>query len=53
MFMAEKAPEWKDGETCTRCRVQFGMVQRKVCTKENIKVYLFFTNFTSVVNNGC
>ena len=30
MFMSEKAPEWKDGETCTRCRVQFGMVQRKV-----------------------
>ncbi|XP_070187544.1 hepatocyte growth factor-regulated tyrosine kinase substrate-like isoform X4 [Littorina saxatilis] len=29
MFAAEKAPEWKDGETCTRCRVQFGMVQRK------------------------
>ncbi|XP_076448857.1 hepatocyte growth factor-regulated tyrosine kinase substrate-like [Babylonia areolata] len=29
MFMSEKAPEWKDGETCTRCRVQFGMVQRK------------------------
>ncbi|XP_025078663.1 hepatocyte growth factor-regulated tyrosine kinase substrate-like [Pomacea canaliculata] len=29
MFSSEKAPEWKDGETCTRCRVQFGMVQRK------------------------
>ncbi|KAL8588967.1 hypothetical protein ACOMHN_065749 [Nucella lapillus] len=29
MFTSEKAPEWKDGETCTRCRVQFGMVQRK------------------------
>nr|KAG5713572.1 hypothetical protein BaRGS_024620 [Batillaria attramentaria] len=30
MFVSEKAPEWKDGETCTRCRVQFGMMQRKV-----------------------
>ncbi|KAK7506624.1 hypothetical protein BaRGS_00002099 [Batillaria attramentaria] len=29
MFVSEKAPEWKDGETCTRCRVQFGMMQRK------------------------
>lgn len=29
MFTAEKAPEWKDGETCHRCRVQFTMVQRK------------------------
>ncbi len=30
MFLAEKAPEWKDGECCHRCRVQFSMVQRKV-----------------------
>lgn len=29
MFVAEKAPEWKDAETCTRCRVQFSMMQRK------------------------
>ncbi|KAH9503961.1 hypothetical protein Btru_067460, partial [Bulinus truncatus] len=29
MFDAEKAPSWKDGETCTRCRVQFTVVQRK------------------------
>ncbi|XP_078690511.1 hepatocyte growth factor-regulated tyrosine kinase substrate-like isoform X4 [Branchiostoma floridae x Branchiostoma belcheri] len=29
MFAAEKAPEWKDGDVCHRCRVQFGMVQRK------------------------
>lgn len=29
MFVAEKAPEWKDGECCTRCRVVFGVVQRK------------------------
>ncbi|ESO94559.1 hypothetical protein LOTGIDRAFT_118151, partial [Lottia gigantea] len=29
MFMAEKAPEWKDSDVCTRCRVQFGMMQRK------------------------
>ena len=30
MFLAEKAPEWKDGDCCHRCRVMFGMVQRKV-----------------------
>lgn len=30
MFDAEKAPSWKDGETCTRCRVQFSVMQRKV-----------------------
>ena len=30
MFMAEKAPEWKDGECCHRCRVQFTTFQRKV-----------------------
>ena len=30
MFAAEKAPEWKDGECCHRCRVQFTVVQRKV-----------------------
>ncbi|CAL1536875.1 unnamed protein product [Lymnaea stagnalis] len=29
MFLAENAPSWKDGETCTRCRVQFTMLQRK------------------------
>uniref|UniRef100_A0A2C9JRS2 Hepatocyte growth factor-regulated tyrosine kinase substrate n=1 Tax=Biomphalaria glabrata TaxID=6526 RepID=A0A2C9JRS2_BIOGL len=29
MFDAEKAPTWKDGETCTRCRVQFTLMQRK------------------------
>ncbi|XP_064624793.1 hepatocyte growth factor-regulated tyrosine kinase substrate-like isoform X2 [Lineus longissimus] len=29
MFSAERAPEWKDGEVCHRCRVAFGMVQRK------------------------
>lgn len=29
MFVAEKAPEWKDGECCTLCRVVFGVVQRK------------------------
>lgn len=29
MFDAEKAPSWKDAETCTRCRVQFTVVQRK------------------------
>ena len=29
MFVAESAPEWKDGEVCHRCRVQFSMVVRK------------------------
>ncbi|BFZ17707.1 hypothetical protein BsWGS_20747 [Bradybaena similaris] len=29
MFDAERAPSWKDGETCTRCRVQFSVMQRK------------------------
>ena len=30
MFLSEKAPDWHDGEFCHRCRVQFGLVQRKV-----------------------
>ncbi|KAK6180368.1 hypothetical protein SNE40_012537 [Patella caerulea] len=29
MFVAERAPEWKDSDVCTRCRVQFSVVQRK------------------------
>nr|XP_006814774.1 PREDICTED: hepatocyte growth factor-regulated tyrosine kinase substrate-like isoform X2 [Saccoglossus kowalevskii] len=29
MFAADKAPEWVDGEVCHRCRVEFGMMQRK------------------------
>ncbi|KAK7793068.1 hypothetical protein R5R35_013513 [Gryllus longicercus] len=29
MFSADTAPEWADGDVCHRCRVQFGMVQRK------------------------
>ncbi|XP_071797335.1 hepatocyte growth factor-regulated tyrosine kinase substrate-like isoform X1 [Asterias amurensis] len=29
MFMAEKAPEWVDGDKCHTCRVEFGVVQRK------------------------
>ncbi|XP_074648717.1 hepatocyte growth factor-regulated tyrosine kinase substrate-like isoform X2 [Tubulanus polymorphus] len=29
MFSAEKAPEWKDGEVCHHCRVQFTTFQRK------------------------
>lgn len=37
MFMAEKAPEWKDGEVCTRCRVQFSMVQRRVSNLTEVK----------------
>jgi hypothetical protein len=38
MFSAERAPEWKDGEVCHRCRVAFGMVQRKVCNVQFISV---------------
>ncbi|CAH1794150.1 unnamed protein product, partial [Owenia fusiformis] len=29
MFASEKAPEWKDGDCCHRCRVQFSTFQRK------------------------
>lgn len=29
MFSAEKAPEWKDADCCSRCRAEFGLVQRK------------------------
>ncbi|KDR10856.1 hepatocyte growth factor-regulated tyrosine kinase substrate isoform X2 [Zootermopsis nevadensis] len=29
MFSADTAPEWADGDVCHRCRVQFGMMQRK------------------------
>ncbi|KAH3861980.1 hepatocyte growth factor-regulated tyrosine kinase substrate-like [Dreissena polymorpha] len=29
MFSAEKAPEWKDADCCSRCRTAFGVVQRK------------------------
>ncbi|XP_054284785.1 hepatocyte growth factor-regulated tyrosine kinase substrate-like isoform X1 [Macrosteles quadrilineatus] len=29
MFSADTAPAWADGDCCHRCRVQFGMVQRK------------------------
>jgi len=35
MFLSEKAPDWHDGEFCHRCRVQFGLVQRKVDTPSN------------------
>lgn len=30
MFSAEKAPEWKDADCCSRCRTNFGVVNRKV-----------------------
>lgn len=30
MFSAEKAPEWKDADCCSRCRTTFGVVNRKV-----------------------
>ena len=39
MFLSEKAPEWKDGEVCHRCRVQFTMVQRKVRGEISIIIY--------------
>ncbi|XP_076752761.1 hepatocyte growth factor regulated tyrosine kinase substrate isoform X1 [Xylocopa sonorina] len=29
MFIADTAPAWADGDVCHRCRVTFGMVQRK------------------------
>lgn len=30
MFMAEKAPEWKEGDLCARCRTRFGTFNRQV-----------------------
>ena len=30
MFLAEKAPEWRDGECCHRCRAAFSTFVRKV-----------------------
>ena len=30
MFAAEKAPEWKDGESCHRCKDKFGTFNRRV-----------------------
>ena len=32
MFMFQ-APDWVDGERCHTCRVEFGVVQRKVRKK--------------------
>ncbi|CAD5227411.1 unnamed protein product [Bursaphelenchus xylophilus] len=29
MFMADSAPEWADGDSCFRCRVEFGVFTRK------------------------
>lgn len=29
MFMAEKAPEWKEGDLCARCRTRFGTFNRQ------------------------
>ncbi|XP_048760354.2 hepatocyte growth factor-regulated tyrosine kinase substrate-like [Ostrea edulis] len=29
MFMAEKAPEWKEGDACARCRTRFGTFNRQ------------------------
>jgi growth factor-regulated tyrosine kinase substrate len=30
MFTADTAPEWQDGGCCNRCRVEFGLMNRKV-----------------------
>ena len=30
MFVADRAPNWSDGENCHRCRVQFSVIVRKV-----------------------
>jgi hypothetical protein len=40
MFMAEKAPEWKEGDACARCRTRFGTFNRQVmelCQNLDIK----------------
>ncbi|CAG9773958.1 unnamed protein product [Ceutorhynchus assimilis] len=29
MFAADTAPDWRDGDSCHRCRVQFTLLQRK------------------------
>lgn len=29
MFSADTAPEWAEGEVCHRCRVAFGVIQRR------------------------
>nr|XP_022317585.1 hepatocyte growth factor-regulated tyrosine kinase substrate-like [Crassostrea virginica] len=29
MFMAERAPEWKEGDLCARCRTRFGTFNRQ------------------------
>uniref|UniRef100_A0A8D1BQQ4 Hepatocyte growth factor-regulated tyrosine kinase substrate n=1 Tax=Sus scrofa TaxID=9823 RepID=A0A8D1BQQ4_PIG len=33
MFAAERAPDWVDAEECHRCRVQFGVMTRKVSAR--------------------
>ena len=29
MFKSEKAPTWSDGDECSKCKTEFGLVQRK------------------------
>ena len=41
MFLSEKAPDWLDGECCHRCRIQFGLVQRKVISCFLLMMHLF------------
>ena len=40
MFMAERAPEWKEGDLCARCRTRFGTFNRQVRLK-NYQLYIF------------
>ena len=47
MFMADKAPEWIDGECCHRCRVGFSTFQRKVRNSDKHKN----TNISDQVNS--
>ena len=51
MFSADTAPVWADGECCHRCRVQFGMVQRKV---SHLFILVFYSSvlFLYELNGG-
>ena len=50
MFSADKAPEWTDADVCTRCRVAFGMMQRKVFISFNIIIILFDNTINMVIS---
>lgn len=49
MFSADTAPEWADGDCCHRCRVQFGMVQRKVRLQLSTSLYKVFAAFKVIM----